>query len=311
LPPYGACDLGAVNLTAFVRKPFTPGAELDLEGIRDITAVAVRMLDNVIDASRYPLPRQAETAGGARRIGLGITGLADALIMLGQHYASEQARGTASRLMRTICHEAYGASVAIARKKGPFPHFDAAAYSEAPFIRRLPGHLRASIRSLGIRNSHLTSIAPTGTISLLANNVSGGIEPVFAFHHRRTLRSAGGEKVCVELEDFALRAWRELSADTERLPPAFVAATDLSPAAHLEMQAALQPDVDNAISKTINVPADLPFAEFRSVFSRAYDLGLKGCTLYRPNPVTGAVLTAESVKADSGVYCCGPDREND
>jgi ribonucleoside-diphosphate reductase alpha chain len=311
LPPYGACDLGAINLTRFVRSPFTRDAYTDLEGIGDITAVAVRMLDNVIDASRYPLPRQAETARGARRIGLGVTGLADALIMLGQHYASEQARETASLLMRTICRAAYRASVGLAREKGPFPDFDADAYSNAPFVRRLPEELQASIRKQGVRNSHLTSIAPTGTISLLANNVSGGIEPVFAFRHQRTLRSTGGEKVCVDLEDFAFGLWRQRAADPAQLPQAFVAATDLSPAAHLKMQAALQPHVDNAISKTINVPAGLPFADFRSVFDQAYDLGLKGCTLYRPNPVTGAVLTAGGPITDSGVYCCGPDREND
>ena len=312
LPPYGACDLGAINLTRFVLAPFTHEARLDLDRIRALTAVAVRLLDNVIDASGYPLPRQAAMARGTRRIGLGITGLADALIMLGLHYGQAPARALAAEAMRTICHAAYRASVGIAQEKGPFPHFERDAFLTAPFVRRLPEDIRSAIRAHGIRNSHLLSIAPTGTISLLANNVSSGIEPVFAFRHRRAMRPGdGGPAVCVDLEDDALAAWRAQGQDTDRLPPAFVEATALTPAEHLAMQAVLQSYVDNAISKTINIPEDLPFADFRSVLKQAYALGLKGCTLYRPNPVTGAVLTPEPPEPAAGVHCCSLDREID
>jgi ribonucleoside-diphosphate reductase alpha chain len=308
LPPYGACDLGAINLTRFVRDPFTRKARISLDGIRSLTKIAVRMLDNVIDASEYPLDQQAEKAHGTRRIGLGITGLADTLIMLGLHYGEQSGRAKAAEIMRTICHSAYRVSTDIAREKGAFPDLQPDAYLAAPFIRRLPEELRAAIREHGIRNSHIISIAPTGTISLLANNVSSGIEPVYGLRHRRTLRSASGGPVCVELEDLAFRLWRERGGDPERLPASFVEATALSPDAHLEMQAALQPYVDNAISKTINVPMELPFGDFQSVFERAYDLGLKGCTLFRPNPVTGAVLTEGPPEA---VHCCGLERESD
>jgi ribonucleoside-diphosphate reductase alpha chain len=312
LPPYGACDLGAINLIRFVQAPFTDEAKLDLDGIQALTAIAVRLLDNVIDASGYPLPRQADMARETRRIGLGITGLADALIMLGLHYGAPPARALAAEAMRTICHTAYRASVGIAREKGPFPHFERDAFLAAPFVHRLPDDIRSAIRTNGIRNSHLLSIAPTGTISLLANNVSSGIEPVFALRHRRAIRPAdGGPAVWVDLDDPAYRLWSTQGGDTGQLPPAFVEATALSPADHLAMQAALQPYVDNAISKTINIPQDLPFADFRSVFEQAYRLGLKGCTLYRPNSVTGAVLTAERLAPAAGVHCCSLDREID
>ncbi len=311
LPPYGACDLGAINLTRFVLDPFTDRAQLDLEGIAGLTATAVRMLDNLIDASRFPLPQQAARARGTRRIGLGITGLADALIMLGLHYAEEPARRTAMETMRTICHAGYSTSVGLAREKGPFPDFEPDAYLGAPFIRRLPDTLRDAIRKDGIRNSHLISIAPTGTISLLANNVSGGIEPVFSFRHRRTMQAGGDEPTCIELEDYAHRLWREHGGNPAQLPPVFVETASLSPEAHLRMQAVLQPYVDNAISKTINVPGELAFADFRSIFEQAWELDLKGCTAYRPNPVTGAVLTTGAATSEPAIHCCGPEREND
>lgn len=311
LPPYGACDLGAINLTEFVRMPFTEKANLDLEGVADLTAIAVRMLDNLIDVSRYPLDRQADMARGTRRIGLGITGLADALIMLELHYGEGAARQVAATSMRTICHAAYKASADLAAEKGPFPHFERDPYLASPFLRKLPDQLREAIRRGGVRNSHLISIAPTGTVSLLANNVSSGIEPVYAFHHKRTLRSGAGGSLCVDLEDYAFRLWRARGGDPRRLPSAFVEAQFLDPEDHLAMQAALQPYVDNAISKTINVPRDLPFEAFRLVYERAFDSGLKGCTAYRPNPVTGAVLTTGQLPAGEGSHCCGPDREGD
>lgn len=311
LPAYGACDLGAVNLTRFVLDPFTPEAQIDLDGIRALVGTAVRMLDDVIDASGYPLPAQAEMARGTRRIGLGVTGLGDALILLGQQYGEPAARATAAELMRTICEAAYRASVEIAREKGPFPFFDREAYLASPFVRRLPDDLQAAIRAHGIRNSHLLSIAPAGTISLLAGNVSGGIEPVFAFRQRRTLRAADGSEECLELEDYAYALWQARGGDPLRLPPAFVASTDLAPAAHLAMQAAAQPWVDSAISKTINVPEGFPFEAFQGVFEAAHELGLKGCTLYRPSPVRGAVMTPDRDAPTPPIHCCGTEREGD
>jgi ribonucleoside-diphosphate reductase alpha chain len=309
LPPYGACDLGAINLTKFVRMPFTSEASLDLEGVADLAAIAVRMLDNLIDASRFPLPRQAEMARGTRRIGLGITGLGDALIMLGLHYGEGPARQIAASTMRAVCHAAYWTSAKLADEKGPFPYFERVPYLSAPFVLSLPSRLRAAIRHWGIRNSHLISIAPTGTISLLANNVSSGIEPVFAFRHTRSLRFGEGDPVRVELEDYALSQWRDRGGDPRRLTPAFVDAASLPPEDHLAMQAVVQPYVDNAISKTINVPRELPFEALRSVYERGFEVGLKGCTAYRPNPVTGAVLTAGKLPEDDGSHCCGPDSD--
>jgi ribonucleoside-diphosphate reductase alpha chain len=320
LPSWGACDLGALNLTAFVREPFTESASLDLNALADAAGVATRMLDAVIDLSRFPLPAQAEQARGTRRVGLGITGLADALILLGLRYDSPAARDRAAEAMRTVCHAAYRASIALASEKGPFPYLVRDAYLAAPFIRRLPPDIRTGIASGGIRNSHLTAIAPTGTISLLANNLSSGIEPVFSRVQRRTIRGldGGAGRHCVE--DFAARLWRERFGGRSG-PPAFVAAHEVAPEDHLTMQAAVQPYVDNAISKTINVPAQIPFEAFERVYRRAYDLGLKGCTTFRPNPVTGEVLgrVSDAIRdqvsgdgtPDALRHCCGPERDRD
>jgi len=311
LPPYGACDLGSINLARFVRAPFTPEADLDWEGIRETVAVAVRMLDNVIDVSGFPMPAQAEQARGTRRIGLGITGLADALIMLGLHYASEEARRLAARIMQTICHTAYRTSIALAREKGAFPFFERERYLESPFIQALPEDIRKGIATYGIRNSHLLSIAPTGTISLLANNVSSGIEPVFAYRYTRYILGIDGERRAYTLTDYALRLWQRLHGDREMLPEAFVDAQHLDPYDHLKMQAALQPYVDGAISKTVNVPADTPFSAFRQLYDWAYDHGLKGCTTYRPSPVRGAVLEAVTAGVAESTHCCSIEREAD
>ncbi|MDQ7039675.1 MAG: adenosylcobalamin-dependent ribonucleoside-diphosphate reductase [Rhodothermus sp.] len=311
LPPYGACDLGSINLTRFVRAPFTPEADLDWEGIQETVAVAVRLLDNVIDVSGFPLPAQAEQARGTRRIGLGITGLADALIMLGLHYASDEARQLAARIMQTICYTAYRASIALAREKGPFPFFDRERYLESPFIQALPEDIRQGIATYGIRNSHLLSIAPTGTISLLANNVSSGIEPVFAYRYTRYILGFDGERQAYTLTDYALRLWQRLHGDREMLPEAFVDAQHLDPYDHLKMQAALQPYVDGAISKTVNVPAETPFEVFRQLYDWAYEHGLKGCTTYRPSPVRGAVLEAINAGVAESTHCCSIEREAD
>ncbi len=306
LPPYGACDLGSVNLARFVRDPFRPTARLDLEGIRDTTAVAVRMLDNVIDASRFPLAAQSEQARGSRRIGLGITGLADALIMLGLRYDSEGGRRLAETAMAGVCHAAYRASIELAKEKGAFPFFERDRYLAGEFIHALPQDIHDGIARHGTRNSHLTAIAPTGTISLLADNVSSGLEPVFRYRFRRHVLERDGCSARHAVSDHAWRIWHEQSGDAP-LPSAFIQAGEISPESHLAMQAVLQPYVDSAISKTINVPKDLPFERFKEIYQRAYDLELKGCTTFRPNPVTGAVLEED----EGATPCCGIERESD
>ncbi|MBI3575625.1 MAG: adenosylcobalamin-dependent ribonucleoside-diphosphate reductase [Gammaproteobacteria bacterium] len=308
LPPYGACDLGSINLTAFVREPFSDKARLDVEALRTTVGTAVRLMDNVIDASQFPLPAQAEQAHGSRRIGLGLTGLADTLILLGLRYDEAPARALAADFMRTICHAAYAASIELAREKGPFPFFERDRYLSGEFVRRLPDELRAGIARCGLRNSHLTAIAPTGTISLLANNISSGLEPAYDFCFSRRMLELDGSYAEYELKDDAFRRWRALHPDGP-LPRTFVSTHQLGPAAHLAMQAALQPYVDNSISKTINVPRDFPFADFRDIYDQAYDLGLKGCTTFRPNPVTGAVLSTD--EPEDAAHCCTIEREAD
>jgi ribonucleoside-diphosphate reductase alpha chain len=310
LPPYGACDLGSVNLTRFVRAPFTPEARLDREALGATVVPAVRLLDNVIDASRFPLPKQAESAQGTRRLGLGVTGLADALVMLGLRYGSDASLAFAADAMRLICHAAYRASVAIAREKGSFPYFDKAKYLQGAFVRSLPDDIQKAIASHGIRNSHLLAIAPTGTISLLAGNVSSGLEPIFAASYTRNVLAEDGTPQEFTLTDHALELWRAATATATGLPNGFVTAGALPVGAHIAMQAALQPLVDNSISKTINVPADCSFADFRQIYDLAYDKGLKGCTTFRPNAVTGAVLTEGAAGADAP-HCCVLEREAD
>ena len=244
--------------------------------------------------------QQARTARASRRLGLGITGLADALIMLGLRYDGEAARRVAAGAMRGVTQAAYWASVEIARDKGTFPLFDRDRYLAAPFVHALPPDLQAAIGRDGIRNSHLTAIAPAGTISLLAGNVSSGIEPVFALSYHRRVRQADGAIVSVAVECHALTEFARLQGGADPLPESFVTVAEIRPDAQLEMQAALQTHVDNAIAKTVNVPADMPFAEFAATYRRAYALGLKGCTVYRPNAVTGAVLSA----APTAERCC-------
>ncbi len=306
LPPYGACDLGSLNLAAFVRAPFASTASFDHAALEDATRIAVRLLDDVIDASRYPLPAQAREAHDKRRVGLGVTGLADALAMLNLAYASAAARDFAAGLMCRVRDAAYRASVDLAREKGAFPRFDAGAFLASGFAQRLPADIRAAIAAHGIRNSHLLAIAPAGTISLLANNVSSGIEPVFAAEAERRVLGADGRYSVHRVDDCACRLWQRQGRAGR--PPALVEARQLDPRAHLLMQAALQPYVDNAISKTINVAADLPFDAFQDLYREAHALGLKGCTVFRPNPITGAIL---SDTADTATPCCGVEREAD
>ena len=297
LPPYGACDLGSINLTRFVRAPFTADAALDHDALAATAGVAVRMLDNVYDVSRFPLPQQEAAARASRRLGLGITGLADTLAMLGLHYATAGARAAAAGAMRTICEAAYVASIELARERGGFPRFDRERYLAAPFVARLPVHVRDAIARHGIRNSHLTAIAPAGTISLLAGNVSSGLEPMFALEYARDVQQPDGTTARVDVRAYAVARFRALSGDAP-LPAAFVTAREVGPDAQLAMQAALQPHVDNAISKTTNVSADIPRDEFRRIYRRAWELGLKGCTVFRPNAVTGAVLTGPEPRCE-------------
>lgn len=312
LPHYGACNLGSINLTCFVQKPFTADASFDFAALEKLVPTAVRMLDNVCDVSQFPLDKQAQAVHASRRLGLGLTGLGDALIMLGIRYDSPGALETATDIMRRICETAYRTSIALAREKGSFPLLNEQPskreHVEGAFIRHLPQDIRDGILEHGIRNSHLTAIAPTGTISLLANNVSSGLEPVFQFDYRRKIFGADGMQKEHTVTDFACALHRKLQGTDTPLPNAFVTAAEISPFHHIDMQAALQPWVDNAISKTINVPVDYPFADFQSLYEYAFAKGLKGCTTFRPNPVTGQVLLEEPEAAS---HCCSVEREGD
>jgi ribonucleoside-diphosphate reductase alpha chain len=290
LPPYGACLLGSVNLARLVRDPFGADARIDAGELTELVATAIRMMDNVVDASRFPLEAQAQEAQAKRRIGLGVTGLADALAMTGLRYGSPEAVETTGDWMRLIADAAYRASALIAAEKGAFPLFDVKAYAEAPMIRRLDPEVQALIAEHGLRNALLTSIAPTGTISLFAGNVSSGIEPIFATSYTRKVLQPDGSRTEEEVVDYAVQMWRDLHGDAD-LPAQFVTAQDLAPMDHVRMQAAAQPWIDSSISKTINVPADIGFEAFKDVYLEAYETGCKGCTTYRPNDVTGSVLS--------------------
>ena len=300
LPPYGACLLGSINLAALTVSPFSPGARLDEAELDRITRIAVRMLDNVVDVSRYPLEAQAHEARAKRRIGLGVTGLADALAMCGLRYGSDEAAAMARRWMQQIERAAYLASTELAAEKGAFPLFDGDAYLASGHVKELAGDVRKAIAQHGIRNALLTSIAPTGTISLFAGNVSSGVEPVFSLKYNRKVLQPDGSHRTEPVEDFALRLFRQLHGEDAPLPDALVTAAELSPRDHLVMQAALQAHVDSSISKTVNCPEDISFEAFRDVYMQAWDLGLKGCTTYRPNAVTGSVLSDVSSPASGG-----------
>ncbi|MCB1724085.1 MAG: adenosylcobalamin-dependent ribonucleoside-diphosphate reductase [Gammaproteobacteria bacterium] len=285
LPAYGACDLGSINLTRFVRRPFANDAEWDIDGLVATTTLAVRFLDDVIDVSPFPLEQQAAQARGSRRIGLGVTGLADSLILLGRRYGSRQGRMAAAVALRTVCHAAYRASCALAAEKGSFPWFDRDALLARPFIQSLPDNIRARIHADGLRNSHLIALAPAGSISLLADCVSSGIEPLPQIETEYRIGTGSGTTRAFNVTAYARRAWERHGGGP--LPASFVTATALEPDAHLLMQAELQRYVDNAISKTINLSPETPFDVFRVIYDEAYRLGLKGCTVFRPNPSTG------------------------
>ncbi|MGB3720064.1 MAG: adenosylcobalamin-dependent ribonucleoside-diphosphate reductase [Hyphomicrobiaceae bacterium] len=295
LPPYGACLLGSINLARLINRPFEPGADLDVGRLEERVRIAVRLLDAIIDASNYPLEAQRKEAMAKRRIGLGITGLADALIFVGARYGSPRALSLAETWMAHVQRAAYLASAELAAEKGAFPLYDADKFLARPGVARLGTEVRQSIATHGIRNGCLTSIAPTGTISLLAGNVSSGVEPVFDFRYKRRVLERDGTHREIMVEDYAYALFRARFGEDVPLPDSFVTTAELPPSAHLEMQAALQRHVDSSISKTINCPPSISFEEFQNVYLDAYDLGLKGCTTFRPNPVTGAVLSSRTM----------------
>jgi ribonucleoside-diphosphate reductase alpha chain len=326
LPPYGACDLGSIDLCRFVVGAYAAGACFDFEHFAQVVAVSVRMLDNVLDITAWPLAPQRQEAQAKRRLGLGFTGLADALIMLGLRYDSAPARRMAASIARTMRDAAYRASADLAQERGAFPAFDRDAYLAPPrFASRLPGEIKQRIREHGIRNSHLLSIAPAGTISLaFADNASSGIEPAFAWRYMRKKRMADGRVKAYSVEDHAWRLFRAMYglvgnvdlrpfdpvlAHAQRVFPGqlftqgtqmtallsevFVSAWDLSALDHLLMCVAVQPFVDAGVSKTVNVSRDHPYDDFASLYFKAWRYGLKGITTYRPNQQLGAVLERE------------------
>lgn len=290
LPTYGACNLGAINLTQFVLHPYTDQARVDWDKIKKTTIIATRFLDNVIDISRYPLKAQKQEAYATRRIGLGITGLANLFVMLGIRYGSKESLSIANQVMKLIAETTWHTSIELAKERGVFPLFDREKYLQGRFVQSLAKEIRDGIAQNGVRNSHHNTIAPTGTISLLANNVSNGIEPVFSSNYERTVRSPDGKMMQFAVTDYSLRVWQQLQTE-KKLPPAWTDAQSLSPQDHLQIQAAVQPYIDNAISKTINIPVNFPFEKLSEVYTQAFALGLKGCTVFRPNPTTGSVLT--------------------
>ncbi|MEX1147915.1 MAG: adenosylcobalamin-dependent ribonucleoside-diphosphate reductase [Sphingomonadales bacterium] len=292
LPPYGACLLGSVNLARLVHDPFTADARIDEVELDDLVAVAVRMMDNVVDVSRFPLPAQRHEAQSKRRIGLGVTGLADALIMCGRRYGSDASVALTRQWMARIRRAAYLASAELADEKGAFALFDRDRFLAGASVADLDDDVRAAIADKGIRNALLTSIAPTGTISLFADNVSSGLEPVFSFSYNRKVLMPDGSRADEEVSDHAYRLYRRIHGDSATLPDSFVTALTLRPRDHLVIQAAVQEFVDSSISKTINCPEDIGFDDFKDIYRQAYDMGCKGCTTYRPNDVTGAVLEA-------------------
>lgn len=299
LPAYGACLLGSVNLARLVEDPFEADAALDMDALDELTRTAVRMMDNVVDVSNFPLPAQAHEAKAKRRIGLGITGLADALIMCGVRYGSPEAVRLTEIWLHALQRSAYLASVDLAKEKGAFPLFEKDAYLAGESVQELDDDVKAAIAEHGIRNALLTSVAPTGTISLFADNVSSGLEPVFSFTYRRHVLMPDGSRREEEVSDYAYRLYKRLKGADAELTSAFVDAQSLSPEDHLVMQAAVQKYIDSSISKTINVPEDTSFEDFKDIYVRAYELGCKGCTTYRPNDVTGAVLEVGEKKKEN------------
>ena len=294
LPAYGACLLGSINLTRFIKNPFEDNAALDLEALSEAVTTAIRMMDNVVDVSGFPLPEQQHEAEAKRRIGLGITGLADALIMCGVRYGSDQAISLTRQWLSAYRRAAYLASSDLAAEKGPFPLYEMEPYLAGETISSLEPEIQEAIRKNGIRNALVTSVAPTGTISLLADNISSGLEPVFSFSYTRNVLMPDGTRKSEEVSDYAYRLFKRIKGENTQLPDYFVDAQVLTPSDHVKMQAVVQDYIDSSISKTINCPEDISFEQFKDIYMQAYDTGCKGCTTYRPNDVTGAVLETGS-----------------
>jgi ribonucleoside-diphosphate reductase alpha chain len=299
LPPYGCCCLGSIDLTKFIRNPFSESASFDFPSFAETVGVSIRMLDNVLEVTAWPLEQQRAEAMAKRRVGLGFTGLGDALIMLRLKYDTEEARRMAARISEAMRDAAYRASAELAKERGAFPLFNADLYlSGTSFAARLPDDIKALVRKQGIRNSHLLSIAPTGTISLaFADNASNGIEPPFSWVYTRKKRIDDGVQE-YSVEDHAWRRYKATGGDVNALPPYFVTALEMSAQAHQEMVAAVAPSIDTSISKTVNVPEDYPYGEFQDLYFRAWKSGLKGLATYRPNKVLGSVLSVASKPQD-------------
>jgi ribonucleoside-diphosphate reductase alpha chain len=293
LPPYGACLLGSINLARLVEYPFGENAHLDVSQLENLVTTAVRMMDNVIEVSQFPLEVQKLEALNKRRIGLGVTGLADALLMVGLRYGSDEAVEKTEEWMKLIARSSYKASINLAKEKGAFSLFDPEKLTASGNMKQMDDDIKQAVRKFGIRNALLTSIAPTGTISLYAGNVSSGIEPVFAYSYTRKVLQNDGSHIEEEVVDYAVQMWRDKFGNAQ-LPDYFVSAQNLTPSDHVKMQAAAQKWVDSSISKTINCPEDISFDDFKEVYMQAYDTGCKGCTTYRPNEVTGSVLSVSS-----------------
>ena len=331
LPPYGACLLGSINLSRLISRPFEDNAGMDTQELRRLVHIAVRMMDNVVDTSNFPVPQQREEALNKRRIGLGVTGVADALVMVRLRYGTQAAADQLEKWMRLIDEEAYRASIELAKEKGPFPLFNADEFlSSGTHASGMPFDITDGIREHGIRNALLTSIAPTGTISLYAGNVSSGVEPIFAYAYTRKVLQKDGSRTEERVEDYAVAEYRKwwLSGvdqdepeewSTDLLPDYFVSAQELKPHEHVIMQAAAQRHVDSSISKTINCPEDISFEDFKAVYEQAFDSNCKGCTTYRPNEITGSVLSVdpkpEPIDRDAILdklreFLKGPDRND-
>ena len=301
-----AMDPGLTMVTITEQVARRTAIDLRVDKYKDLMA-SMRMMDNVVDASRFPLEAQRAEAQAKRRIGLGVTGLADALLMLGQRYGSQEAARQTSDWLERIARAAYLTSARLAAEKGAFPLFDSGEYAKAPMIERLGSEVQAAVAEHGLRNALLTSIAPTGTISLYAGNVSSGIEPVFAYSYARKVTQRDGSKTTEEVVDYAVAAYREKFGAEAELPAHFVSAQTISPEDHVRMQAAAQSWIDSSIAKTINLPEDISFEAFKDVYAQAYATGCKGCTTYRPNAVTGSVLSVEESKASEPALPAVPD----
>jgi ribonucleoside-diphosphate reductase alpha chain len=297
LPPYGACNLGSINLTKYITEPFTPQAKINWQQLEDSISLATRFLDNIIDISRFPLPKQKKAAVNTRRIGLGFTGLADLFVMLNIEYGSKESLQLATELAKKLAYTTWLASAELAKEKGSFPLFQE-EYLEGKFVKTLPEEIIHTIKQCGMRNSHHNAIAPTGTISLFANNISSGIEPIFSTTYRREVKALD-KKIEFQIDDYAYSYFKK-TTNSGALPEKWKEVSALQPLEHLAIQSAVQPFLDNAISKTINIPVDYPFKDLIKIYQDAYQMNLKGCTIFRPNPITGEVISTD----DTDKACC-------